>query len=623
MNGYTGKVLRVDLGTGEARSEELNWDWARKYIGCQGLGIRYLYEELTPGVDPLGPDNRIVLMTGPLVGTVAPCAQKYTLVTKSPLTNTFYDSTAGGHLGPELKFAGYDAVIIQGRAEKPVYLLIRDDRVQILNAAKLWGKDTHETEDSIKKMWRGVKVLSIGQAGENLVKFACITSDYYRQNGRGGIGAVFGSKNLKAIAIKGSGGVGVAEPKRFMEIVKKCTVENAIENEDELQFIGWKGGLGTLELMDWTNEMGCLPTRNWTEGSFAQAAEISAPGAKKIKKSSRACCQCPMACSNFVTVEDGPYKGSSLEGPEYETAALLGSNCGIDNFAAIVQLNLICDRLGLDTIGAGDAASWAMECFEKGILTLEDTGGLELRFGNYEALIELIERIALRQGLGDLLAEGVAGAAKALGRGTEAFAMHVKGLELPGYDPRPAIGMGLAFATSPPGATHTRGFPIAAELFGMWWLGADPVELDPAKPENKAILLIQQQHWQAYRFSTGSCDFILLNPEDGLPDEVAAATGWPEAADWKAIGERIINLSNMFSVREGLTKKDVKLPRRLVSEPIAEGPSKGRVISPDDFQYMVDDYYQLRRWDDGGRPDRSKLKELGIEDLAFDREQNS
>ncbi len=616
MNGYVGRLLRVNLSNRSISIDPLNMKWAKDYIGCQGLGLRYLYEELRPGIDALAPENKIVVMTGPLVGTIAPSAQKYTLVTKSPLTRTFYDSTAGGHLGPELKYAGYDGIIIEGRSEKPVYLLIRNNRVEIQDAARIWGKDTHSTEDTLKGLWGDVKVMSIGPAGEKMVRFACVTSDYFRQNGRGGVGAVFGAKNLKAIVVKGSGGIGVADPEAFLRIARKCMIEKGVENPDEHQFIGWKGGMGTIEIMEWTNEYGCLPTRNWQTGDFDGVKKISMEAARQVKKKSRACAQCPMACSNWVEIKEGPYAGTALEGPEYETAALLGSNCGIDNFGAIAKMNLICDMLGMDTMAAGDVASWAMECYERRILKQKDTGGIALNFGDDKALVLLLEKIANRDGIGDLLAEGVAHCSQKMGKGTEEFAMHVKGLECPAYDPRVAIGMGLAYATSPPGATHTRGFPISAELFGAWWLGAEPVELDPKSPENKAKLLIYQQHWQAYRFSTGSCDFILLNPEDGLPEEVAACTGWPETADWKKIGERVVNLGRMFGIREGIDKKDDTLPPRLLKEVLKSGPGKGRVVNPEDLEFMLDEYYRLRGWDNAGRPTLDKLKDLDIEDLV-------
>lgn len=615
MNGYTGKLLRVNLSYREVSIEPLNMEWAKKHLGCQGLGARYLYEELSPRIDPLAPDNKILVVTGPLTGTIAPSAQKYVLVTKSPLTNIFIDSTAGGHFGPEVKYAGYDVIIIEGRSDSPVYLLIRDSKVEIKDASRLWGKDTITTEDSIKGWWGDtVKVLSIGPAGEKMVKFACVVTEYSRVNGRGGIGAVFGSKNLKAIAVKGSGGVGVADPEGFVRSSRKAMIEGIIENKSAPISIGWRGGMGTSETVDWVNEAGILPTRNFTGGTFESFEKINSKAMKKIRTRIRACAQCPMACSNYVEIKDGPYAGTALEGPEYETLALLGANCSIDNISAIAKMNLICNELGMDTMTAGTIASWAMECYEKGILNDKDTDGLALTFGNYEALIQLLTKIANREGIGDLLAEGLSKASQQIGKGSESFAMEVKGLGLPGYEPRGTCGMALAYATSPIGASHLRGFPLAPELFGLW-MGTTPVELDRRKPENQACVLIQLQNWQSYRFSTGHCGFALFNPEDGLLEEIRDCTGWPEATDYRKIGERNINTIRLFNIREGISKKHDKLPARCFEEGLIGGPTKGWVISPKDFELMLNEYYKFRGWNKEGRPTLSKLKDLEIDDL--------
>ena len=616
MNGYTGKLLRVNLSHMKVSTEPLNMEWAEKYIGCQGLGARYLYEELAGGVNPLGPDNKILVVTGPLTGTIAPAASRYVLVTKSPLTNIFIDSSAGGHFGPEVKYAGYDAIIIEGKAEKPVYLLIRDAKVEIKDAARLWGKDTTDTEDMIKGWWGPtVKVLAIGPAGEKMVRYACVITEYSRANGRGGIGAVFGSKNLKAIAVKGSGGVGVANPEAFIESTKKAMIKGIVENLESPIPIGWKGGMGNAEIMIWANEMGCLPTRNFATGTFEASEKIDHLALKKLGPKVRACAQCPLACSYYIKLKDGPYAGTGSEGPEYETLALLGANCAVDNLPAIVKMNSICNRLGMDTMTAGTVASWAMECYERGLITSRDADGLALTYGNYEALIRLLEKIANREGIGDLLAEGVAKASEKIGQGTEAFAMHIKGMGIPAYEPRSATGMALAYATSPIGASHLRAFTIGAEFFGVW-LGATQVELDPRKPENKAIVVIEMQHWQSFRFSTGQCDLALLDPKDGLLEELEDCTGWPEIKDWKTIGERNINTIRLFNIREGMARQDDILPARFLTEGLLTGPTKGCVISPQDFEFMVNEYYKLRGWDNEGRPMRSKLRDLDIENLV-------
>ena len=614
-NGYTGKLLRVNLTEGKVSVEALNLEWARKYIGCQGLGVRYLYDELIPGSDPLGPESKIILLTGPLTGTIAPCSPKYTLIFKSPLTNILYDSTAGGYFGPELKFAGYDGIIVEGKSPKPVYLLIRDNRVEILDATRIWGKDAFAATDMLKEWWgEELRVVTIGPAGKNQVRFACALTEYSRANGRGGGGAVLGSKNLKAIGVKGSGSVSVADPKGLFEDSKRLMIESLVENPDQVIFTGWKGGEGTIGIMDWTNEYGCLPTRNFRSGAFEGKEKIDGRAVKRITNKEKACFSCPMGCSHHIRLEEGPYKGVEIGSLEYESVALLGSNCGIDDLFAIIKLDEICNKYGMDTIAAGNVIAWAMDCYERGLLTKEETDGLSLNFSNKESAILLLEKISRREGIGDLLAEGVARASKKLGKGSEEFAMHVKGLEIPAYDPRVAIGMGLAYAISPPGATHTRAFPISGALFGGWWVGADPVKLDPRRPENFAQVCIQQNHWQAYRFSTGHCDFGLLEPPWGLPQLLRDSTGWPEIADWQKIGERIINTYRMFSVREGITRKDDTLPPTFFKNPIL-GPAEGAVISMEDFEFMLNDYYKLRGWDSEGRPTREKLRELDIEDL--------
>ncbi len=614
-NGYTGKLLRVNLSNGKISVEALNMEWACKYLGCQGLGVKYLYEELAPGIDPLGPDSKIVLLTGPLTGTIAPCSPKYTLIFKSPLTHILYDSTAGGYFGPELKFAGYDGIIIEGKAPKPVYLLIRDERVEIQDAGQIWGKDVFSTTDMIKEWWgEDLRVVTIGPAGENLVKFACAITEYSRANGRGGGGAVFGAKNLKAIGVKGSGSVSVAHPKALFEDSKRLMIVSLVENPEQVVFTGWKGGAGTISIMDWTNGYGCLPTRNFSAGTFEGKEKIDGKAVRKITKKDKACFSCPMGCSHHIKIEEGEYKGLEVGSLEYESVTMLGSNCGIDDLPAITKMDEICNNLGMDTISAGNVIAWAMDCYERGLFTKKETDRLPLDFGNKESAVLLLEKISRREGIGDILAEGVARASRKVGKGSEVFAMHVKGLEIPAYDPRVAIGMGLAYAISPPGATHTRAFPISGALFGGWWIGAEPVKLDPRRPENFAQVCVQQQHWQAYRFSTGHCDFGLLEPPWGLPQLLKDCTGWPEVTDWQKIGERIINIYRLFSIREGITRKDDTLPPAFFKNPIS-GPVEGAVISPEDFEFMLNDYYNLRGWDSEGRPTPEKLKELDIEDI--------
>ncbi len=601
--GYVGKILRVDLSSGKTSSEDLNLKWARLFIGGKGLGAKYLYEELKPRKDPLSPDNVFILMTGPLVGTTAPCAPKFAIYTKSPLTGTFLDSYMGGYLGAELKFAGFDGIIIKGKAEKPVYVWISDGEAEIRDAKHLWGLDIHETEKRIKDEVgdKEVKVAAIGPAGENLAKIACITVDTYRQAGRGGGGAVMGSKNLKAIAVRGHQGVSVPNIEEFMELTKEIT-KNDVVTEDNL----WAKTDGTPGFLQMVQEGGVLPTRNFQMGVFEHANEIDGDAVKKILVRKRACYGCPLGCGNLTQVKEGPFAGTVIEGPDYETLALAGSNCYISDVAAIARYNLLCDKLGLDTISTGDAIAFAMECFEKGLITKEDTNGLELTFGNVEAYIEMPNLIAYRKAIGDVLAEGVRKAAEKIGKGSDRFAVQVKGLELPGYEPRGSIGMALAYATSDRGACHMRAWPVNDEVFG---------DMDPFTTEGKAELVINGsigQNLYCAKWSLVICDFYAIGWEN-IARLASAATGWKLSVDdMKLIGERIWNLIRMFNVREGFTRKDDTLPYRVANDPLQGGKADGHVVKSEDFNKMLDEYYKLRGWDKEGRPTKEKLKELNL-----------
>ncbi|MGD8506518.1 MAG: aldehyde ferredoxin oxidoreductase N-terminal domain-containing protein, partial [Candidatus Bathyarchaeota archaeon] len=362
VEGYVGKILRVDLSSGKASSEDLNEEWARLFIGGKGLGAKYLYEEAKPGVDPLSPDNTLILMTGPLAGTTAPCAPKYAIYTKSPLTNAFLDSYMGGYLGAELKFAGFDGVIVKGKAEKPVYLWITDGEAELRDAKNLWGLDIHETEKRIREELedKEVKVAAIGPAGEKFARIACITVDLYRHAGRGGTGAVMGSKNLKAIAVRGHQGVSVPNIEEFIELSKEIT-KNDVLTEENI----WAKTDGTPGFLQMVQEGGILPTRNFKMGTYEHANEIDSDALKKkIFVRRRACYGCPLGCGNLTQVKDGPFAGTVVEGPEYETLAMAGANCYIKDLEAIAHFNLLCDKLGLDTISTGDAIAFAMECYE-------------------------------------------------------------------------------------------------------------------------------------------------------------------------------------------------------------------------------------------------------------------
>ena len=600
VGGYVGKILRVDLSSGKVSSEDLNAEWARIFIGGKGLGAKYLYEEAKPGVDPLSPDNVLILMTGPLTGTTAPCAPKYAIYTKSPLTNAFLDSYMGGYLGAELKFAGFDGVIIKDKAEKPVYLWITDGKAELRDAKKLWGLDIHETEKQIREDLKDkdVKVAAIGPAGENLVRIACITVDLYRHAGRGGGGAVMGSKNLKAITVRGHQGVSVPDIEEFIELSKEIT-KNDVLTEENI----WAKTDGTPGFLQMVQEGGILPTRNFQMGVYEHANDIDSDAVKKIFVRRRACYGCPLGCGNLTHVKEGPFAGTVVEGPEFETLAMAGANCYIKSLEAIAHFNLLCDKLGLDTISTGDAVAFAMECYEKGIITKEDTGGLDLSFGNVEAYVEMPKLIAFRKALGDILAEGVKRAALKLGKGSERFTAEVKGLEYPGYEPRGSIGMALAYATSDRGACHLRAWPAASEVFG---------DVDPFTAEGKAQMVIDDQNLYCAKWSLVVCDFYAIGYEN-IARLASAATGWKLSVDdMKIIGERIWNLIRLFNVREGLTRKDDTLPYRISNDPLKGGKADGHVVKPEDFHKMLDEYYKLRGWDSEGRPSKEKLRELDL-----------
>ncbi|SFR05223.1 aldehyde ferredoxin oxidoreductase family protein [Desulfoscipio geothermicus] len=583
MKGYIGKVLRIDLNNLTSSVESLNLLWAEKYIGGKGLAMKYIYEELPPKVDPLSPKNKMILMTGPLTGTAVPCSGKLTIAAKSPATNTILDCSIGGHIAGEIKYAGYDAIIIEGKAEKPVYLHIENSKVELKSAGNLWGKGTHETEFFLKATCGPeVKVLAIGPAGENMVPMACITSELYRQAGRGGIGAVMGSKNLKAIVVKGTNGVKVADPKqltaRAKEIMKKDTL-----SDDNL----WAYTDGTPIIVELSNSTGVLPTRNFQQGTFDGFDKIHAEAVKAVRKDKKGCLSCGLGCGNYVNTGQ-----SVVEGPEYETLSIGGSNCGIDDLEAIVEFNKLCDDLGLDTISTGNTIAFAMELTEKGIKDFN------LKFGDVKGYLKATKNIANKE---TELALGVKGLSEKYG-GKE-FAMQVKGLEFPGYEPRGSWGMGLAYATSDRGACHTRAWPIADEAYG---------DMDPFTIEGKAELVVGLQHYNAAKFSTILCDFWALSLET-VAELLTLVTGKQYTEkDLKIIGERIVNLARMFNIREGFDAKDDRLPQRIYKEALKTGATAEKLLPEEEFNKMLREYYQIRGWDSEGKPTGEKLDELAI-----------
>ncbi len=583
---YTNKLLRVNLSTGKAQTENLKTAWARDYLGGKGLSIKYLYEELAPGIDPLSPENKMILMTGPLTGTNAPNSGKLAIASKSPATGTILDCSIGGAIAAELKYAGYDGVIIEGRASVPVYLNIEDDKVELRSANHLWGKAAHETEHLLKETSSDARFLVIGPAGENLLSMACINSELYRQAGRGGIGAVMGSKNLKAIAVKGSGSVNVPDIRKFTVAMNKLRRDNTMSDDNI-----WTYSDGTPMIVELTQTTGTLPTRNFQDGSFEEYQAIDTEAVKNVLTAKKACFACPLGCGNYIKAGR-----SVVEGPEYETLALCGSNCGIADLEAVAEFNRLCDDYGIDTISAGNVTAFAMELTEKGI---HDFG---LRFGGVEEYLQVPAKIATGEGIGAELAKGVRYLAQKYG-GSE-FAMEVKGLEFPGYEPRGSWGMGLAYATSDRGACHMRAWPIAVEAFED--------DGEPFTVEGKAEMVKDMQDENAVKFSAIFCDFWALDG-DTQAQILSAALGYElNAADLNQIGERISNLARLFNEREGFTSENDSLPERIFKDPLLTGPSAGKVLPRGDFERMLTEYYRLRGWDQQGRVSESKKRELNL-----------
>lgn len=580
---YAGEILRVNLTSGIAKKEPLNKVWAEKYFGGRGLGAKYLYEELPVGVDPLSPDNKVILATGPLSGTIAPCSGKLAVLSKSPATEAIVDSSIGGTFASKIKYAGYDLLIIEGQAKQPVYLEITDDRVEIHNAKDLWGKGIGETEKILKETHGNNKaVLSIGPAGENLLNFACAGSEN-RQAGRGGIGAVMGSKKLKAIICSGSKDLSVPDMPRFMALIKKLMFEDTLSNTNS-----WVYLTGTPMIVDMSNASGILPTRNYQDGTFDQASNINSGKVQGLKPDKKACFACALGCGNYVR-----FKGGGVEGPEYETLALAGSGCGIDNLEAIAMFNAECDDLGLDTISLGNVIGFAMEMTEKGI---KDFG---IRFGDVANFIKIPRLVALREGVGRELSLGVKQLSQKYG-GAE-FAMHVKGLELPGYDPRGSWGMGLAYATASRGGCHMSAWPVADEAFG---------KIDPFTTEGKAQLVITGQNYNAIKFSLILCDFWALSL-DTMSQIMSCLWNRPvPVAELENAGERIWNIMRLFNVREGFSSKDDSLPERIYKDALKSGFTNGKSLPHDRFIIMLQEYYRLRGWDSKGAPLPEKLAQL-------------
>jgi aldehyde:ferredoxin oxidoreductase len=587
MSLFVGNILKVDLSARTATTEPLNKEWGRDYLGGWGLALRYFWDAVTPEVDPFSPENAIVIMSGPLGGTLAPLAGRFCAVSKSPHSGTVFESNAGGSFGPEMKFAGYDGIVIKGKAESPLYLRIKDDEITFEDASSLTGKGIHESEQMMIAAIGDpeAKVLTIGPAGENLVSFSCVGSDANRNLGRDGMGALFGSKNLKGIVCRGSQAVKVANMTHFIERVNDIKT-NDLLTDDNL----WARATGTPMLVDFTSELGIHMTRNWTYGVNEERKGINSDAIQAAKIASRSCHACVMACGNYTEIN-----GIRTEGPEYETLGLAGSNCEMNSLEYVMHFNKLCNDLGMDTISTGSIVGLAMDMTEKGI---KDFG---LRFGEPEGYLAVVSEIAnLSTDRGKDLALG----AKKLAEKYNAthLSTEIKGLEMPAYDPRGNYGMGLAYATCERGACHMRAWTVASD---------NVFDLEIMSKE-----VITQQNLRTAKYSMSFCDFWGTVSYEIMADLLSVGMGEKiSAEDVRTAGERIWNLTRLFNVRAGFTKADDRLPEKITNSPLEKGPHTGKVFAKEEFNKMLQIYYDLRSWDENGVPSQEKLTHLGLNNL--------
>jgi len=588
LDFYTGKLLRLDLTDHASSVEPLNMEWAEKYIGGKGLLLRYLWDEVPPKVDPWTPQNPLILMTGPFAGTNVSTSSRLVVGCKSPITGIYTDSYVGGSFAPELKFAGYDAVIISGESPEPVVVTIADEKVDFVPAEKYAGMKTSEIEAALRSDFdEQAKVLSIGPAGEREIPWACISTDQYHKAGRGGHGALMGHKNLKAIAVRGTGSVSVGDAREFLADLSRIHSEYVL-TDDNL----WVNEEGTPILVQLMSDAGVIPTRNWSTGTFESIEKLNSDAFQKVKIKNRACYQCALGCRQWHEVD-----GVVGEGPEYETIALCGSNCGIDDMEALMRFNLACDELGMDTISCGAVVALAMDLTEKGI---HDFG---LRFGEAEGYLAAPALIAAREGIGEELALGARALAATYGHPELAF--EVKNLELPGYDPRGSFGMSLSYSTSDRGGCHMRSYPINDEILEG--------TLPPDSLEGKAQYNIDGQHYSSMKYTGIWCDFWALDFDQMSQLMKHVWKREVSEEELTAVGERVWNLGRLFNLREGVEPDD--LPVKLYAEQHAhtDGASAGKAIGEEAFRAASQEYYRLRGWDENGVPSEEKLAELGVD----------
>ncbi len=615
------KVARIDLREWKAREERIPEKLLRKYIGGRGLGAYLALREIPPKIDPLSPENRIYILTGPLTGTGAFQSGRYHVVGKSPLTGILGDSNSGGQFGPWLRFSGYDGLIIEGASDEPVWISIVDGEIQFHPAKRLWGKGVVHTEMVIRSEMKTPSeyigsVLAIGPAGENLSKIAAIMNDRYRAAGRTGLAAVLGAKKLKAIFVKGSRKIEIADRRKFAEESKKLTkkiMEHPISEA--------LGKFGTAVLVNIINAHGAFPTKNWTRGTFEKAYEISGEYlAEKYLVTNKGCWGCAIQCARVSKVDTGPYRTPVSEGPEYETIWAFGANTLIGNLEALIKINYLANDLGFDTISLGNTMSTLMELYEKakkGELPKEKAeelmkllGDIEPTWGNAEAFIQAVWRTAYRHGIGDIMAEGAARLAEYFG--SPDSAIHVRGLELPAYDPRGINSMALAYATSNRGGCHLRSYAVSFDVLGA------PKKYDPLEINMEKVELVKyQQDYFSVIDSLVVCKFnTFATDHTDYVGVLQAVTGWEDltAEELLEAGERIYNLERLFAVREGHGYRDY-LPKRLLEEPLPDGPAKGKTAK-EALEAYLPRYYELRGWEDG-KPKPETLKRLGLDEFLY------
>ncbi len=607
MNGYGGSILRVNLTTGKISREPTSPELARDFIGGRGFGIYFLTKEVPVHADPLGPENKLIVSTGPLSGMLAPGGGKCDWTCKSPLTGGYADASMGGHFTAEMKYAGIDSMILEGQSSKPVYLFIDDGKVELRDASALWGKGAIDTEVELKKRYgEPFQIAAIGPGGENQVLYACINHDYGRQAGRGGVGAVMGSKKLKAIVLHGTSSVPVADPDAYrqagMALYKAC--KSADNLKDWTRY-------GTTIVVSWCDEVGALPTRNFSAGSFEGGKTLYGPVMREqIVITDKGCFGCPCPCGKYSNMKR---YGTQVEGPEYETIGMLGSDLGLSDIQDVAQANLLCDDLGIDSISAGGCIAWAMEAYEKGVLTKEDTDGLDLKFGNVEAVFAAIKKIAARDGkLGALLSEGTKRAALKVGNGTQDYAIQIKGMEQSAYAIHNATAMLISYMTCDVGAHHNRAWAITYDL---------QVGREKVVPE-KVARVIWLQNFRPMFDVLGGCrlQWVELGIDRDLyVPLLEAMTGIKRTwEDLEKTGERIWNLTRLYWMREvdGFDRSWDQPSPRFYTEAPTTGTTAGQITKPEDVQKLLDMYYEQRGWDSDGHPKKETLEKLKLVEFA-------